>query len=92
MRDEKNVKALYRSARACLVTDKLDEADDAITRAMNHDASNSTFQNLKLEIAQRKGIIDTRNQKTMETAAKKRQVERNLQSALKVPTYYHDNI
>lgn len=86
MRDEKNVKALYRSARACLATDKLDEADDAITRAMNLDASNSTFQNLKLEIAKQKGIIDTRNQKTMETAAKKRQVERNLQSALKVLT------
>ena len=84
MLDEGNVKALYRSAKACLAIDKLEEADDAITRAMKFDASNSTFQNLKLEIAKRKGIIDSRNQKTMETAANKREAERNLQSALKV--------
>jgi len=83
-RDEGNVKALYRSAKACLAVDKLDEADDAITRAMKLDASNSTFQNLKLEIAKRKGIIDARNQQTMETATKKREAERNLQSALRV--------
>jgi len=85
MRDGKNVKALYRSARACLATDKLDEANDAITRAMNIDSSNSTFQNLRLEIAKRKGVIEARTQKTMESAAKKREAERNLQSALKVP-------
>jgi len=84
VRDEGNVKALYRSAKACLAVDKLDEADDAITRAMKLDASNSTFQNLKLEIAKRKGIIDARNQQTMETAARKREAEHNLQSALKV--------
>ena len=83
-RDEGNVKALYRSARACLAIDQLEEADDAIMRAMKLDASNSTFQNLKLEIAKRKGIIDGRNQQTMETATKKREAERNLQSALKV--------
>jgi hypothetical protein len=84
VRDEENVKALYRSARACLAIDKLEEADDAIMRAMKLDASNLTFQNLKLEIAKRKGIIDGRNQQTMETVTKKREAERNLQSALKV--------
>jgi hypothetical protein len=67
-----------------LAIDKLEEADDAIMRAMKLDASNSTFQNLKLEIATRKGIIATRNQQTMQSAAEKREAERNLQSALKV--------
>jgi hypothetical protein len=67
-----------------LAIDKLEEADDAIMRAMKLDASNSTFQNLKLEIGKRKGIFDTRIQQTMETATKKREAERNLQSALKV--------
>ena len=67
-----------------MAIDKLEEADDAIMRAMKLDASNSTFQNLKLEIAKRKGIIDARNHQTMQTATKKREAERNLQSALKV--------
>jgi hypothetical protein len=84
VRDEDNVKALYRSARACLAIDKLEEADDAIMRAMKLDDSNSTFQNLKLEVANRKGIIAARNQQTTQSAAKKREAERSLQSALKV--------
>jgi predicted Zn-dependent protease len=82
--DEKNIKALYRSAKACLAIDKLDEAEDAITRAMNLDPSNSTFQNLKLEIAKRKGIVSTRNEQAMATATRKREAERTLQAALKV--------
>ena len=82
--DEKNIKALYRSARACLAIDKFDEAQDAITRAMNLDPSNSTFQNLKLEIAKRKGIVTARNEQVTATAARKREAERTLQRALEV--------
>lgn len=83
--DEKNIKALYRSAKACLAIDKLDEAEDAITRAMNLDPSNSTFQNLKLEIAQRRGIVDARTEQALISTAKKREAERTLQTAIKVP-------
>ena len=82
--DATNIKALYRSAKACLAIDKLDEAEDAITRAMNLDPSNSTFQNLKLEISKRKGIVSVRNEQVMETAARRREAERTLQDALKV--------
>ena len=82
--DEKNIKALYRSAKACLAIDKLDEAEDAITRAMNLDPSNSTFQNLKLEISKRKGIVTARNEQVIATAARKGESERTLQTALKV--------
>ena len=84
MEDEKNIKALYRSAKACLAIDKLEEAEDAITRAMNLDPSNSTFQNLKLEIAQRRGIVDARTEQSLISTAKKREAERTLQTALKV--------
>lgn len=82
--DEGNVKALYRSAKACLAIEKLDEAEDAITRAMNLNSSNSTFQNLKLEIAKRRGIINARNEQVMTTESRKREAERILKSALKV--------
>lgn len=84
MGDEGNLKALYRSAKACLAIDKLDEAEDAITRAMNLDSSNSSFQNLKLEIAKRKGIITARNEEITTNEAKKREGDRALKLALKV--------
>ena len=82
--DEKNIKALYRSAKACLAIDKLDETEDAISRAMNLDPSNSTFQNLKLEIAKRRGIVNARNEQVLTSSAKKKEAERTLQTALKV--------
>jgi hypothetical protein len=84
MREEGNVKALYRSAKACLAIDKVDEADDAITRAMNLDPSNWTFNNLKLEIVKRKEVIDARNQQIKAAEAKKREADRTLQTSLKV--------
>lgn len=83
-KDGKNIKALYRSAKACLAIDKLDEAEDAITRAMNLDPSNSTFQSLKLDIAKRRGVINARNEQASASAAKKRETERTLQAALRV--------
>jgi hypothetical protein len=82
--DKKNVKALYRSAKACLAIDKVDEADDAITRAMNIDSSNSTFQNLKLDIIKRKEIINAKNEEVNRAEARKREANRNLNIALKV--------
>jgi cytochrome c-type biogenesis protein CcmH/NrfG len=82
--DTKNVKALYRSARACLATDKLEEADDALSRALKLDPSNSSFINLKLEIARRKSIYDSQNRQIQATQAKKRDSERALKVALKV--------
>ena len=71
--DEKNIKALYRSAKACLAIDKLDEAEDAITRAMNLDPSNSTFQNLKLDIAKRRGIINARNEQVLTSCMRRKE-------------------
>ena len=38
--NEKNVKALYRSARACVAVERLDEAQDAIARGLKLDPTN----------------------------------------------------
>jgi hypothetical protein len=67
-----------------LAIDKLDEAEDAISRAINLDPRNSTFQNLKLEISKRKKAVDTRSQETLTREAKKREADRALKTALKV--------
>lgn len=82
--DKGSVKALYRSARACFAIDKLDEAEDAIARALVLDPSNPTFQKLKRDISKRKEVNDIRNREIMAKAARKREEERTLKSALKV--------
>lgn len=84
MREEKNVKALYRSARACLALDKVEEADDAISRAMEIDPANASFQYLKADISKRKGVVDARTKEEETKLARKRDVERALKMALKV--------
>jgi tetratricopeptide (TPR) repeat protein len=84
LRDGDNVKALYRSARACFAIDKLDEADDALSRAVKLDPSNPSFLNLKREIAKRKAIFEKRKRGVIATTQRKRDAERALKAALKV--------
>jgi len=84
MREEKNVKALYRSARACLALDKVEEADDVISRAMEIDPANASFQHLKTDISKRKGVVDSRIKEQEAKLAQKRDEDRALKMALKV--------
>ena len=84
--DQNNVKALYRSARACFALDKVEEALDAINRAIDLDVTNKPFQKLKDDITKRKGIVDARNQENERKVARRRDVERALKTALKVFT------
>lgn len=84
MHDEKNMKALYRSAKACLAIDKLAEAEDAITRALATDQKNSTFEALRSDIEKRKAIVDARDRETAIVASRKREEERTLKLALQV--------
>ena len=79
-----NVKALYRSARACFALDKLDEAEDAITRAIEIDKSNKSFQTLLSDISQRRGAVRIRAEEAIKREQLKRDVERTLRAALKV--------
>jgi len=89
--EEKNVKALYRSARACLALDKAEEADDAISRALQIEPKNATFQKLKSEILKKKGIVDARTKEEEAKLARKRDSERALKMALKVVSVYYSS-
>lgn len=82
--DGENVKALYRSARACFALDKLDEAEDAITRAIDVDKSNKSFQSLLADISKRRGTVTARTEETIKKVQYRREVERSLKAALKV--------
>ena len=84
MTDEKNVKALYRSAKACFALDKVEEADDAISRAMEIETKNATFQKLKAEISKKKGVVNARTKEEETKLARKRDEERALKLALRV--------
>jgi len=82
--DGKNVKALYRVARACFALDKLDEAEDAIDRAVDLDKSNKSFHALLADISKRRGVVSARNEETRKKEQHKQEVERTLKAALKV--------
>lgn len=82
--DSKNVKALYRSARACFALDKIEEAEDAISLALEVDPSNKTFQKLKVDITKRKDIVEARKIQEERKLQRKRDEERALKAALKV--------
>jgi tetratricopeptide (TPR) repeat protein len=82
--DEVNVKALYQSARACFALDKLDEAEDAITRAIEIDKSNKSLQSLLSDILKWRGAVTARAAETIKKVQHNREVERALKAALKV--------
>jgi hypothetical protein len=84
--DVDNTKALYRSARACLAIDKVDEALDAITRAINV-SSTPAFDNLKAQILKRKDIVDAGKREAILSETRKREIARTLHIALKVLFY-----
>jgi hypothetical protein len=84
MKEEKNVKALYRSAKACLALDKVDEADDAISRAMESDPANASFRSFKADISKRKGIVHARTKEEEAKLSRRRDEDRALKMALKV--------
>ena len=73
---------MYRSAKACLAIEKLEEAEDAIARAIALDSKNSTFKNLRVEIEKRKEILDARNKEAAAAVKRKREAEHTLKIAL----------
>jgi hypothetical protein len=81
--DGRNVKALYRSAKACLAIERIEEAEDAIDRALTIEIS-SLLQTLKSDIMKRKDVIHSRELEHQGKAARKRDEEQALKDALKV--------
>ncbi|KAF3942346.1 hypothetical protein ABW19_dt0208632 [Dactylella cylindrospora] len=54
----KNVKAWYRSGRACLALDKLPEAADCVEHGLAIEPANSALKTLKTQIAKRQETLD----------------------------------
>ncbi|KAJ6257126.1 hypothetical protein Dda_8011 [Drechslerella dactyloides] len=53
----RNVKAWYRSARACLALDKVQEASDCVQRGLDIDPGNTALKNLASQIAHREETL-----------------------------------
>ena len=51
--NDRNIKAWYRSASACLALDKLAEADDACTRGLEIEQNNTALKALLVKIQKR---------------------------------------
>ncbi|KAI9736121.1 MAG: hypothetical protein M1835_003337 [Candelina submexicana] len=77
-----NVKAWYRSGRACLALDKIPEAQDACSRGLEVDPENSTLKNLKANINERKAVVEEKNRKTREREERQKAGERAVRLAL----------
>lgn len=86
----KNVKAWYRSARACFALDKIAEARDCIHRGLDIDESNAALKALSEKVEKRAAYVKQVEDDRKERERVKRAKETALRIALKVcPLYYH---
>ncbi len=85
--NSKNQKALYRSAKACLALDRLEEAQDCITRGIANDPTGNAFQSILGQLE--KKLQDALKKRTDEDAriVKQSQEANNLAKALKQRRY-----
>ena len=82
--DKDNVKALYRSAKACSEIEQLELAEDTITHALKIDPANASLKELRTDILRRKGIVEEKSRIANAAAKQKYSEERLLKQALKV--------
>jgi predicted Zn-dependent protease len=82
--DKDNIKALYRSAKACSEIEQLDLAEDTITHALKIEPTNASLKELRTEILKRKGIVEEKSRIANAAAEQKFSEERLLKQALKV--------
>lgn len=84
-----NLKACYRSAKALLKVDRIEEADDICARGLAIDAENKSLKQVAEEITKRAREIDDKNKKAAERKATAQRREMLLKAALKarsIPT------
>ncbi|KAI9485528.1 MAG: hypothetical protein EXX96DRAFT_545450, partial [Benjaminiella poitrasii] len=79
----KNIKALYRSAKALFALDKLVETIDCCDHALAIDPENKPVKEIRERAANRKKIIDEKIRQQEEREARERQKKENLEKALK---------
>ena len=82
--EKDNVKALYRSAKACSEIEQLDLAEDTITHALKIEPANAALKELRTEILRRKGVVDAKLRIANAAAKQKFSEERLLKEVLKV--------
>ncbi|KAI8723628.1 Wheel domain-containing protein [Fusarium sp. LHS14.1] len=85
----RNLKAYYRSARALLAVDRIEEADDVCARGLSLDESNASLRGVADDIIKRAKEIDARRKKEAERVAKEKRREMLVKAALRarnIPT------
>ena len=85
----RNLKAYYRSAKALLAVDRIDEADDMCARGLSFDENNKSLRDVAEEIMKKAQASDARRKKDAERLAKEKRRAQLLQAALKargIPT------
>ncbi|RVD89984.1 uncharacterized protein DFL_000968 [Arthrobotrys flagrans] len=78
----RNVKALYRSARACLALDKIPEAEDCVRRGLAIDKGNSSLKAIQEKISSRKEVLVRSQQAGQERERLSKAKEAALKRAL----------
>ncbi|KAI4603125.1 hypothetical protein KJ359_005917 [Pestalotiopsis sp. 9143b] len=78
-----NVKALYRSARALLAVDRIEEADDACARGLALDESNAALQAVARDIIARAQAVDAQRRREVERLAREQRRAALLQAAVR---------
>ncbi|KAK9477628.1 hypothetical protein V1514DRAFT_333424 [Lipomyces japonicus] len=71
-RDINNVKAYYRSARACLAIDKIDDANECIKIGLRLEPQSNFFKKLKIKVFEREDyLLKLEQQQTQKEMTKK---------------------
>ncbi|KAK5998436.1 Hsp70/Hsp90 co-chaperone cns1 [Cladobotryum mycophilum] len=78
----KNVKAYYRSARALLAVDRIEEADDVCARGLAIDPDNKPLSGVASEIVKRAAFLDEKRRKEAERQAQKKRRTTLLRAAI----------
>lgn len=79
----RNVKAYYRSSRALLALDKIEEADDACARGLAVDEGNAPLKGLAQDIIKRAADVNAKRTAEAERLAREARREKLLKIALR---------
>ncbi|KAF5026853.1 hypothetical protein F66182_1048 [Fusarium sp. NRRL 66182] len=85
----RNLKAYYRSARALLAVDRIQEADDVCARGLELDESNASLKSVAGDIIKRAKEMDALRKRDAEREAKEKQRAMLVKAALRarsIPT------
>ncbi|KAI9209518.1 uncharacterized protein BJ171DRAFT_418357 [Polychytrium aggregatum] len=79
-----NVKAYYRSAKACLALDKYEEALDCCERGLLHDPQNKALVAEKGKVVKKMAERDEKQRRQREREALKKQQEERIKAAIEL--------